>query len=547
MLKFSNRLKTNAFYQRHAVRVLLTLAFTGSLQAQTVDSESGDSEAIRPLDGGEADRVKTGETVWSDRDYRFTEWPKPFSSHRVFLRSSIGKTELEVQERGFIVVLTPQDTEHNQESKLTFWQGFEKVDRPSFHPYETKPGQNGNLCHAFQKPVEIGDVIEFGYYGIALWSRHPLPLVAGDSSEPLLPIPTIDISREANRHSFVAHGTEEIYQGHTDTVLMPNGKTMWATWALDHAGYLGPLAKSTDAGKTWSDLIPSHPTWKEQTTTTPTIHRLVDPKGIERLFVFAGQNFPGRLRQSYSEDDGETWTPMLETGLKAECPPKTIMSFDGGKQLMMWCDRRDPDSSPGPDQSPVVWQSESLDGGLTWSSEQVVVKVASQWAQPAVIASEEGETLLMLLRNNNSGPGQFSVSHDSGKTWAAAKWLPLALTGHRHNVKRAPDGRLVVVMRDTARDFVNQTRYNPTAGHFVAWVGTFEDILEGRDGQYRIKLLHSYAGSDTGYSGLEVLPDGTFVATTYVKYQPGQKKHSVVATRFHLDEIDSRQPPAVTK
>jgi hypothetical protein len=95
-------------------------------------------------------------------------------------------------------------------------------------------------------------------------------------------------------------------------------------------------------------------------------------------------------------------------------------------------------------------------------------------------------------------------------------------------------------MRDTARDFENGTKRNPTSGHFVAWVGTFEDILEGRDGQYRIKLLHSHAGSDTGYSGLEVLPDGTFVATTYVKYEPGPKKHSVVTTRFRLEELDAR-------
>ena len=46
---------------------------------------------------------------------------------------------------------------------------------------------------------------------------------------------------------------------------------------------------------------------------------------------------------------------------------------------------------------------------------------------------------------------------------------------------------------------------------------------------------------DTGYSGLEVLPDGTFVATTYVKYEPGPEKHSVVTTRFQLGELEQRR------
>ena len=70
------------------------------------------------------------------------------------------------------------------------------------------------------------------------------------------------------------------------------------------------------------------------------------------------------------------------------------------------------------------------------------------------------------------------------------------------------------------------------------WVGRFEDIASGRDGQYRIKLLHSHHGGDCGYSGLELLPDGTFVATTYIQYRAGSEKNSVVSTRFKLAETD---------
>jgi hypothetical protein len=39
---------------------------------------------------------------------------------------------------------------------------------------------------------------------------------------------------------------------------------------------------------------------------------------------------------------------------------------------------------------------------------------------------------------------------------------------------------------------------------------------------------------------MELLPDGTIVATTYIKYRPGKKKHSVVSTRFTMKEIDAK-------
>ena len=105
-----------------------------------------------------------------------------------------------------------------------------------------------------------------------------------------------------------------------------------------------------------------------------------------------------------------------------------------------------------------------------------------------------------------------------------------------------PDGRWVIAFRDQAPE-------SPTRGHFVAWVGTYDDIRQGREGVCRIKLLHSHAANtgDCGYPGMELLPDGTIVATTYIKYRPGPQKHSVVSTRFTMAAIDAiaaNQPPA---
>ena len=67
----------------------------------------------------------------------------------------------------------------------------------------------------------------------------------------------------------------------------------------------------------------------------------------------------------------------------------------------------------------------------------------------------------------------------------------------------------------------------------------YEDIIDGREGQYLVKLIHSHQGWDHTYPGLEILPDGSFFGTTYIKYRSGPEMHSVISVRFRLDEIES--------
>jgi hypothetical protein len=93
-------------------------------------------------------------------------------------------------------------------------------------------------------------------------------------------------------------------------------------------------------------------------------------------------------------------------------------------------------------------------------------------------------------------------------------------------------GRIIATFRDTVKA-------SETHGDFVAWVGSYDDLVHGRDGQYRVRLLenHSKPG-DTGYAGLELLPDGTFVSTTYCVLSQGEQP-LVVCIRFTLEEIDA--------
>ncbi len=63
-------------------------------------------------------------------------------------------------------------------------------------------------------------------------------------------------------------------------------------------------------------------------------------------------------------------------------------------------------------------------------------------------------------------------------------------------------------------------------------------IVEGREGQYRVRLADNRHGWDCAYPGLELLPDGTFVATTYGHWSEGEEPY-ILSVRFTLEELDA--------
>ena len=88
---------------------------------------------------------------------------------------------------------------------------------------------------------------------------------------------------------------------------------------------------------------------------------------------------------------------------------------------------------------------------------------------------------------------------------------------------------------------------------WIAWIGTYDDLKNGREGQYRIKIAHTYlpgqkepqicANSDVGYCGNVVLPDGkTVVTSTYGAFgklnSDGTLKTYVVSKRIDINLTD---------
>ncbi len=54
--------------------------------------------------------------------------------------------------------------------------------------------------------------------------------------------------------------------------------------------------------------------------------------------------------------------------------------------------------------------------------------------------------------------------------------------------------------------------------------------------------MHNHKAFDCAYPGLEVLPDGTFVTTTYGHWTKGEMPY-IVSVRLKLDELDRKARP----
>lgn len=348
-------------------------------------------------------------------------------------------------------------------------------------------------------------------------------------------LPIIDLSDQKQRQTVIAAGTEQVYQGHPTTTLLADGKTILCVWCVNHGGAAGPMARSEDGGKTWTRIDDTLPEGFKTHQNCPSIYRMTDPAGKERLWVFSAakgtRQGPG-MPSIMSEDAGRTWKEMPPLGFRCVMTFSSIVRLKDGRYLGLY--HKGPE---GADKPPLeVLQTITADGGFTWSEPKVVASVAGKNpCEPFVFRSPDGSELCCLMRENTHKERSLVMfSRDEGATWSTPVNTCWGLTGDRHAGVFTKDGRLVIAFRDQALN-------SPTRGHFVAWVGTYDDIQNGRPGQYRVKLLHSHATrvSDCGYPGMELLPDGTIVATTYVKYAPGKEKHSVVSVRLDLQATDA--------
>ncbi len=344
-------------------------------------------------------------------------------------------------------------------------------------------------------------------------------------------IPLIDLAGQVQRQVLVDREPGQ-YLGHPTTVLLEDHRTMLCVYPKGHGRGGIVYKRSADAGLSWSERLPTPENWATS-LEVPTLHRVIGPDGTKRIIMFSGL-FPCRM--AVTEDDGLTWSNLKPIGDWGGivCMGSVVDLHTGpGHYMALFHDDGRFLRADGKNLKQFhVYKSLSTDGGLTWSQPEVIAHHAdADLCEPGAIRSPDGRQLAVLLRENSRKHNSFVIfSDDEGATWSEPRELPGALTGDRHTGRYAPDGRLFISFRDTTHDI-------PTKGDWVGWVGTYDDIVTGREGQYRVRLMDNHKGADCAYPGVEVLPDGTFVTTTYGHWTPDELPY-VVSVRLHLAELD---------
>jgi len=345
-------------------------------------------------------------------------------------------------------------------------------------------------------------------------------------------IPIIDLADEEERR-VVVDREEGQYLGHPTTALLEDKKTMICVYPKGHGGGAIVMKRSTDTGKSWSKRLATPKSW-EGSKEVPTIFKVEDADGVKRLILFSGL-YP--IRMSVSGNNGETWSelePIGEYGGIVAMGDVIPLKKKGCYMAMFHDDGRFLHAGGKRTDTMEVYTVFSSDGGLTWSEPETIISRSDvALCEPGAIRSPDGNQIAVLMRENSRRRNSFVIfSDDEGRTWTEPRELPGSLTGDRHTLRYAPDGRIFATFRDTCLD-------SPTQGDWVGWVGTYEDIVNSHEGAYRVRLMDNHHKWDCAYPGLELLDDGTFAATTYGHWVEGEEPF-IVSVRFKMNELDER-------
>ena len=338
-------------------------------------------------------------------------------------------------------------------------------------------------------------------------------------------------------------GGDRQYLGQPDMVRTSTGRLITA-YPKGHGK--GPIIMkiSDDNGETWIEKNNTPSSWIGS-QETPTLYVLPLENEKERIMMITacpgwGTDSNGNKtgwNTSYSDDNGETWTEYKhwysnhengkENNVIVGMASLVQLKDESGNYIQKWM-------GVYHDYDYVNYRTYltfNENGEEQWSepepylSDYRNIESTYKMCEIGMFRSPDGKRIVGLARSqSHNNPATMIYSDDEGKTWSKPMDLPGSLAGERHKAAYDPiSGRLVISFREIQYDLNGNNTFDGdadwTAGEWVAWVGTYEDLMEQRDGQYRIEISKDYSKSaksgDTGYAGIVVLDDGTFIMDSY--------------------------------
>lgn len=334
------------------------------------------------------------------------------------------------------------------------------------------------------------------------------------------------------------------YLGQPDMVMLDDNKTLVTAYPKGHGK--GPLILkiSYDAGETWTEKTNTPTSW-EGSQETPTLYKLHLATGEERLILITAcpgwgtdsGGYQTGWNTSYSDDGGETWTEYQHwyTNHADGTTNNSIVAMasliqlkdENGNDIQKWM-------GVYHDYGYVNYKTYLTfdeNGNEQWSepepylSDYRAIESSYQMCEIGMFRSPDGNRIVGLARSqSHNNPATLIYSDDEGETWSKPMDLPGSLAGERHKAVYDPiSGRLVITFREINYDKNGNNQFDGAddwmAGDWGAWVGTYDDLMNQEEGEYRILLAEDWANNtysgDTGYAGIVVQPDGTFIMNSY--------------------------------
>ena len=336
-----------------------------------------------------------------------------------------------------------------------------------------------------------------------------------------------------------APGTDRQYLGQPDMVRTSTGRLITA-YPVGHGH--GPLVMriSDDEGESWTE-IKTPASWK-QSQETPTLYVLNLPDGRERIMLItACPNWDlkkGGWDTAYSDDNGNTWTELRNWHATFPGTNEKNWSIVGMASLVQL---RDEKGQPMQKWMGVYHNYNYVNyktyltfdeqGNEQWSAPEPFltdyrdIESTYQMCEIGMFRSPDGKRIVGLARSqSHNNPATLIYSDDEGKTWSKPMDLPGSLAGERHKATYDPiSGRLLITFRQIKYDLNGNGKFDGAndwrCGSWMAWIGTYDDLMDQEPGEFCVTLDTDYAqnryGGDTGYSGVVVLEDGTFIIDSY--------------------------------